>query len=206
MGLRSLVRDVEEWWFDTTRRVRTAGDSPVPDAKLVVGEKRDSQMYAPVRTANARAALRELPLRDHSEYTFIDVGSGKGRMLFVAAEYPFRKVLGVEYSTELQEVAETNLASYRHSSQRCKNLASIYANAAEFEFPEGNLVLYMFNPFGPEVLSRMLANLSRSLEERPRHVIMVLLWPENAALVEAMPGMTVFQKTRRHHIYQTQVG
>ncbi|MCU1323383.1 MAG: hypothetical protein JWM43_3032 [Acidobacteriaceae bacterium] len=161
-------------------------------------------MYAPVRTANARAALRELPLQDHSAYTFIDVGSGKGWMLFVAAEYPFRKVLKVEYSTELQAVAEANLRSYRHRSQRCKDVASIHANAAEFDFPEENLVLYMFNPFGPEVMSRMLANLERSLERSPRHVIVVMLWPENAELVEEMAEMKVFQKTRRHHIYQTQ--
>jgi tRNA G46 methylase TrmB len=64
-------------------------------------------MYGPVRVANAHAALRDLPLVHtqnggagggaYSQYTFIDVGSGKGRVLFVAAEYPFRKVIGVEF-------------------------------------------------------------------------------------------------------------
>jgi cyclopropane fatty-acyl-phospholipid synthase-like methyltransferase len=132
----------------------------------------------------------------------VDVGSGKGRMLFVAAEYPFRRVIGVEFATDLHELAQANIARYRHAGQRCREIASVHADAAEFEFPEGNLVVYLFNPFGPEVMGRMLANLERSLEKHPRHVIVVMLWPEQSHLVEQMPVMRVYRKTRRHHIYE----
>ena len=156
LHLKTRVRACEEWWFDTTRGVRTAGDAKVPPASQVVGEIRDGHMYAPVRTANAHAALRDLPISDYSQYTFVDMGSGKGRMLFVAAEYPFRKVIGVEFANELHDEAVANIRRYKHAKRRCGDIESVHADAAEFEFPNENLVIYLFNPFGPEVMGRML--------------------------------------------------
>ena len=147
-----------DWWFDATRHVRTVGYAK-PEAATIVGEVRDSYDHVPIRVANAREALRDLPIRDFSDYTFIDMGSGKGRMLFIAAEYPFRKVMGVEFSTVLHPQAQENIKRYRHRKRQCGEIESVCADAAEFEFPEEKLVVYMFNPFGPEVMGRMLANL-----------------------------------------------
>jgi SAM-dependent methyltransferase len=202
-AIRSYVRSIEEWRFDTSRHVQTAGNVKLRDAGPLVGEIRDSLMYGPVRAANAHTALRDLPCGDLSEYTFIDVGSGKGRMLFVAAEYPFRKVAGVEFSKDLHEQALTNIGTYKHRRQRCGDIESILANAATFEFPDEKLVIYMFNPFGPEIMREMLANLERSLEKSPRHVVVVMLWPERADMVAGMPLMKKYRETRRYHVYQT---
>jgi SAM-dependent methyltransferase len=202
LDLKERVRACEDWWFDTTRRVQTSGLVAVPEASKVVGEIRDSYIYGAVRVANAHVALRDLPLSDYSQYTFVDMGSGKGRMLFVAAEYPFRKVIGVEFSNDLHEEALANIKRYKYSGQRCADIESVHGDAAEFEFPNERLVLYMFNPFGPEVMGRMLANLERSIERHRRHVIVLMLWPEHAGLVAQMRGMQVYRQTRRHHIYQ----
>jgi cyclopropane fatty-acyl-phospholipid synthase-like methyltransferase len=161
-------------------------------------------MYGPVRVANAHAALRDLPLGggDYSQYTFIDVGSGKGRVLFVAAEYPFRKVMGVEFSNALHDDAVANLKRYKFPRRRCADIEPVHADAREFEFPNDNLVIYLFNPFGDEVMERMLENLERSLKRHPRHVIVVMLWPEHSDVVERMAIMRVYRKTRRHHIFE----
>lgn len=206
--LKERVRACEDWWFDTTRHVQTSGLVGLPRGKKYIGELSDNHIYGPVRTANAHKALRDLPLgesfgTDYSQYTFIDVGSGMGRVLFVAAEYPFRKVIGVEFSNDLHEDAMANIKRYKHAKQRCADIESVYADAGEYEFPNENLVLYLFNPFGPEVMGRMLANLERSMERHPRHVIVVMLWPEHSDMVERMPMMRVYRKTRRHHIFQT---
>jgi SAM-dependent methyltransferase len=203
LDLKERIRAGEDWWFDSTRHVRTAGNGVAPIASEIVGELRDGCIYAPVRAANARAALRDLPISDCSKYTFIDLGSGKGRMLFVAAEFAFRRVVGVEFSSELHRLAQENLKSYCHRGRRCGDIKAVLADAAEFEFPGDQLVLYLFNPFGPEAMGRMLANLESSLRERPRHVVVVMLWPEQAELVARMPGMQAYRQTRRYHIYQT---
>src|SRR5262245_23318432 len=46
---------------------------------------------------------------DLSEFTFIDLGSGKGRTLLMAAAYPFPRVVGVELLPSLHRVALENL-------------------------------------------------------------------------------------------------
>jgi SAM-dependent methyltransferase len=200
------LRSMEDWWFDRSRHVDTGGLIK-PDPSKVVGEVLDSHIYGPVRAVNVHTAIRDLPIRDLSQYTFIDMGSGKGRALFIAAEYPFGKVLGVEYSTEIHRDAVENIASYRHSKQRCRDIKSLSANAAEYQFPEGNLVIFLFNPFGPEIMRRMLANLQDALAKSPRHVVIIMLWPEHANLVAQEPGMRTYRQNRRYHIYETgQVG
>jgi SAM-dependent methyltransferase len=200
--VKSWVRACEDHWFDATRHVRTIGDERKPDSSEIVGELRDCHVYAPVRVANARAALRDLPVSNLSRYTFVDVGSGKGRMLFVAAELGFRKVMGVEFATGLHRQAVENIGRYRHLGRRCSDLESVLADAGRFEFPNDDLVLYLFNPFGPEVMTRMLGNLERSIRMHPRHVVVVMLWPENADLVARMEGMSLYRQTSRYHIYQ----
>jgi SAM-dependent methyltransferase len=211
--VKERVRACEDWWFDTTRRVQTSGLVQRPrTATQIVGEIRDSHMYGPVRVANAHAALRDLPLGgarnggagggDYSRYTFIDMGSGKGRVLFVAAEYPFRKVIGVEFSNALHDDAVANLKRYKHPKRRCDDIEPVHVDARDFEFPNDNLVIYLFNPFGPEVMERMLANLEKSLEKHPRHAIVVMLWPDHSDVVERMAIMRVYKKTRRHHIFE----
>lgn len=202
-SFKDRIRAIEDWWFDTTRSVHTSGDERPFEASKVVGELRDSLTYHPARVPNARAALRDLPIRDHSQYTFVDIGSGKGRMLFLAAELPFSKVLGVEFAIDLHRQACANIQRHNHLKQKCAGIESINADAAGFEFPSGNLVIYIFNPFGPEIMGRMLENLARSIETNPRHVVILMLWPEQSHLVEQMSSMQVYKKTRRYHIFQT---
>jgi SAM-dependent methyltransferase len=202
LGIISVLGSVEDWWFDSTRSVKTVGNVRAFKPLNIVGEIRDSLTYIPVRAANARTALRDLPIHNHSNYTFIDMGSGKGRALFLAAELPFRKVQGVEFAVDLHEQACANIRRYRFRKQQCVDIESINANAADFEFPNQNLVICLVNPFGPEVLARMLANLIASIGRHPRHVVVLMLWPEFADLVAQTPGMHVYKQTRRHHIYQ----
>jgi cyclopropane fatty-acyl-phospholipid synthase-like methyltransferase len=204
LNVKERVRACEDWWFDTTRHVQTSGLVARPAASKIVGEIKDSYIYGPVRVANAHAALRDLPLGggDYSRYTFIDMGSGKGRVLFVAAEYPFRKVIGVEFSNALHDDALANLKRYKFPRRRCADIEPVHVDARDFEFPNDNLVIYLFNPFGPEVMERMLANLEKSLERHPRHAIVVMLWPDHSDVVERMAIMRVYRKTRRHHIFE----
>jgi len=200
---RPMVRAVEDWWFDITRHVETAGNARKPPASDVVGEVRDSYIYAPVPARNARAVLRDLPVKDFSEYTFVDLGSGKGKMLFVAAEYPFRRVVGVEFAIALHQLAQRNIARFRPRRRPSPVLESVLANAAEYDFPAGKLVVYLFNPFGPDILGRVLDNLERSLEREPRHVAVVMLWPEHSGVAARRPWLQESRKTRRSHIFET---
>ena len=107
---------------------------------------------------------------DFPDFVFLDLGSGKGRTLLMASDYPFRRIVGVELLPALHQAAQDNLSKYRSESQKCFALESICADATEFLFPAEPIVLYLFNPFPEAGLRRMIANLEQSLREHPRTV------------------------------------
>jgi SAM-dependent methyltransferase len=119
------------------------------------------------------AALSAQPGFAFPDFTFIDLGSGKGRTLLMASDYPFRRIVGVELLPALNQIAQENLAQYQNESRKCFSLESICLDAGEFPFPTESIVLFLFNPFPEAGLRRAIANLEQSLREHPR-VIYVL--------------------------------
>jgi SAM-dependent methyltransferase len=115
-------------------------------------------------------ALSQQSDSDFHDFVFIDLGSGKGRTLLMASDYPFRRVVGVELLPALHSASRENLSKYRNESQKCFALESICGDATEFPFPAEPMVLYLFNPFPESGLRRMMANLEQSLREHPRAV------------------------------------
>jgi hypothetical protein len=99
--------------FDRRHGTDTAG--MVPTADLDIDDestKWQSNLYLGSPARVTRHLIRSLAI-DPADYTFIDYGSGKGRVLFAAAEFPFRQVVGVEISQALHAVAEKNLTQAR---------------------------------------------------------------------------------------------
>lgn len=120
--------------------------------------------------------ISKLPF-DPRDFVFVDFGSGKGKALMLAAHYPFRRVVGVELWEDLHRIALENLERFRdHRSCRAETV-SVLMDAGDFEMPEHPLVLYFFNPFPEPVVSRVLANLERSLAEAPRRAYVLFYGP-----------------------------
>lgn len=110
---------------------------------------------------------------DFSEFIFIDLGSGKGRTLLMASDYPFLRIVGVELLPALNLAAGDNLGKYRSELQKCFAIESICGDATEFAFPVAPTVLFLFNPFPESGLRRVIENLERSLREHPRKVYLL---------------------------------
>ena len=147
-------------------------------------------------------ALRQQTHSDFNDFVFVDLGSGKGRTLLMASDYPFRRIVGVELLPALHQAAQENLRRYRSESQMCFALESVCADATEFSFPAEPTVLYLFNPFPESGLRRMIANLEQSLREHPRAVYVLYHNPllehvlgESAALsrVGGTPQYSVYE-------------
>ncbi|HEX4786585.1 MAG TPA: class I SAM-dependent methyltransferase [Candidatus Sulfotelmatobacter sp.] len=134
--------------------------------------------YQPTEPAAFHAMLNTLQhfphaqqsLLDFRDFTFIDLGSGKGRTLLMASDYPFRKIVGVELLHSLHEIAEQNLRQYKSESQKCFELESICNDATAFRFPDEPLVLFLFNPFPESEMRQVFSNLEKSLRTHPRPV------------------------------------
>lgn len=132
------------------------------------------------------------------DFTFIDLGSGKGRALLMASDYPFRRIVGVELLPSLDKIAKQNLSLFRSDSQKCFNLESICADATTFRFPEGALVIYLFNPFPEAGLRRALENLRQSLEKSPRAAYVLY---HNPQLEHVLLEQAYFKKITGTHQY-----
>lgn len=154
--------------------------------------------YQPSEPALFREMLDSLPAVDG--FTFIDLGSGKGRTLLMASDYPFRRIVGVELLAELNAIAVQNIAHYRSDAQKCFALGSHAADASRFAFPADPTLLYLFNPFPRHVWRDMLANLHGSLLAAPRQVYLIYHNPVHQDIVAAESWL---QELARNHRFVT---
>jgi len=153
------------------------------------------EMLASLMLASAMPASAKFDFR---EFTFIDIGSGKGRALLMAADYPFRRILGIELLPELHRVAKANIGKYKSDSQQCFAIDCILGDASEFVFPPEPTVLYLFNPLPESGLVRMISNLQRSLREHPRPVFVLY---HNPLLEHVLTRSAAFKRIAGTHQY-----
>ena len=141
--------------FDRRHGTDTGGMVPTKDLDIDdLATKWQSNLYLGSPDRVTRHLIRSLAINP-VDYTFIDYGSGKGRVLFTAAEFPFKKVIGVEISPTLHEAAEKNQLLYV-GEMLCSEISLWCGDAREFKLPEGNLILHMYHPFGPDILKQVL--------------------------------------------------
>jgi SAM-dependent methyltransferase len=128
--------------------------------------------YQPTEPALFREMMAVLEI-DFRQFTFIDIGSGKGRALLLAAEYPFRRIVGIELLPELHRIAQGNISKYKSESQQCSEIEVLCADARDFRFPPDASVVYLFNPLPELGLRQLLGNLESSLRQNPRPVFVL---------------------------------
>lgn len=161
--------------------------------------------YQPTEPAIFREMLDDLQQRtclDFSRFTFIDLGSGKGRTLLMASDYPFQRIIGVELLPALNAIAQQNLRQYKSESQKCFNLESICADATRFELPEDPLVVFLFNPFAAAPLTNAVSNICKSLEAKDRPVFVLYHNPEHETVLLACKAMEKICGTHQYSIFR----
>ena len=160
-----------------------------------IGREHEREIH-PYETTAAwliREIIEAIPLPPDG-FAFVDIGSGKGRALLVASEFPLAKIAGVELSPELHQIAEDNIRRYRPASQRCTSFSLHCINAVEYVFPPDPLVLFLFNPVGKDSIGRILANLEASLRAAPREAFVVYINPRFEALARRAPFLRKVKK------------
>lgn len=158
--------------WDLIHGVDTCGDIPLLDLNFDSQYKTPGLEYQSHHPAIVREALRSLEVR-YQDYTFVDIGCGKGRVLLVASEFPFRKIMGIEFAPQLAEQARQNLKTYRSRGRKCFAIEAITADATEYNLPPEPQVLYFYSPFAGNVLAKVLDNVEASLEKSPRPLLVL---------------------------------
>jgi hypothetical protein len=148
-------------------------------------------------------ALKRIRI-EHERFCFIDLGAGKGKSLLLASRYPFRRIIGVELSADLCQVAERNVLTYKSADQTSHAFEIICGDASEFELPEEPCLVFLFNPFRGAVMQKVVNNLIASSKRKPRPLWIVYVNPDCAAMFEAQPSVRPVWAGRRFRIWRVQ--
>jgi len=196
------------WCLAQVERLRfgtdTAAVVQLADLDIRSQNRRHGQQYQPTRHRQFQKALRALGIKDHREWTFIDLGSGKGKVLLAAAAFPFAKIVGVEFSAELNAIARENIAKYL-DRLRCQQIELIYADAAEWPFPNGKMIVYLYNPFDSEVLARVLDNLETSLRVHQQEAYVIYVTPTWKEIFDGSALLRTVRSNGSISIYRTRI-
>lgn len=170
---RKSEQDAE---FDRMFGTDTGGVQDIIDQTALSSNANHAQSHIATEPAYFRAMIDDLQL-PISRYTFVDLGSGKGRALILAANYPFAKVVGVEFVPAFVESARINILAAAESAFLRSKIELVLGDAATFEFPNGPVLLYLFNPFGSQMVRKVAENAYKSWQSERRPFTVIYMNP-----------------------------
>jgi len=131
-------------------------------------------IYMPVSYTLLEEILRQLPAsaRNH----FLDIGSGKGRAMCIAAHHGFKKVTGIDFSKELCDAAKKNLAITQQNIPAL-HYEIINNDAFYFKIPADVDCIFFFNPFDEIMMSGVVDNILAGLQGHPRKMYIIYVNP-----------------------------
>jgi SAM-dependent methyltransferase len=109
-----------------------------------------------------------------AEMTFIDIGCGKGRALMVAAEYPFRHMIGVELSQFILATARSNFKILTKKNARYGDVQLLHGDASDPPLGRGINVLAFFNSFTGDPVHCLIENMRQHLKAFPESEIWLI--------------------------------
>lgn len=159
------------WGTDTGGTMNLSALNVARDRALL-GFGYQASNGAALTEAMATAAI------DPARFAFVDYGSGKGRVVMIAARLGFARAIGVEFAPELHTVALANADRFAAVSGAPIRCDMVLGDAGSFDPPPGPLFAYIYNSFGPVILREVLERLERragaddpvfALYVNPRH-------------------------------------
>jgi SAM-dependent methyltransferase len=176
-GVRHLIGEI---MYERRYHVRTSGLVMLDTFGLANDER---VYYIAASWHTLRLALSRESVTDRD--VFIDLGCGMGRMVLeAAARYPFRRVIGVELSEQLVEIARLNVALTTRR-QRSGRIELVCSDVLEYQIPDDVTVVFMNNPFRGPVFKHVVDELVRSLRRDPRSIRIIYSNPAEGSVLES---------------------
>jgi SAM-dependent methyltransferase len=175
----------KEWKKERELGIDTFGDHSSDELSINFESKDGGHLYQPSSSVIFNHAMNNLP-SNFGDKVFLDIGSGKGRALILAAEAGFKKVIGVEYAAELNAIAHTNIEKVRNKFVNTEFLLQ-EGDALEYQIPEEVDVIYLFNPFDAAAIRSLIKQLKPAFN-RNKKVHLVYLHPIHCNVLEEAFG------------------
>ena len=140
------------------------------------------ERYEPTRARPFRKLMGVLDFP--SDSVFVDFGSGKGRVLLMASDYGFKRIVGVDFSPKLCQIARRNISIYQGKAGDGANIKVIESDVVDYEVKGDENIFFLFNPFDSMVMDKVLKNIRTSLEKRNRKIWLIYNDPACHDVVE----------------------
>jgi SAM-dependent methyltransferase len=170
--------------------VNTTGEVNLQDLGL---DATNRVRYEPSGWLDLRRILR--PNDVSHDDVFIDFGAGKGRVLLQAARYEFGRVIGVELSPVLADVARANIAAAQHR-RRCPDVSVVTSDVLAYEIPDDLTYAYLYNPFRGELFAEFIGRLVESFDRNPRRLHIIYKTPIEAEYLEGTGRVRLVRSVR----------
>ena len=185
-----------DYWFDFRHGTDTCSWSELDQLAIPSENKAAGYRYQPARVLPLRKLLENIERELPPNPVLVDFGSGKARVLLVAAEWGVRELRGVEFSRELCEIARKNCDRFKAQTRTAAVFQITEADAAFYAVhPEENF-FFFYNPFDNTVLSRVLDNIAESLRGHPRKILIVYYNPLWNDVITSRPELKLVREVR----------
>jgi hypothetical protein len=162
--------------FDASHATKTGGIEELYGFHIIGENARYGQSHIASDPRQFVEMMNGLEI-DFAAFTFIDLGSGKGRAIMLSAAYPFRRIIGVEFAAELHSAAEANIATFAGNRSPDLRIQLVHADAAAYQLPDEPLVIFLFNPFSSIIIRRVAERAIASWRASPRPIFVLYMFP-----------------------------
>lgn len=166
--MRTCALGYREWRKEHELGIRTFGMEHAQVCGIQTVEQYGGHFYQPSSSVLFNRAVAALPFSPRGK-VLLDVGSGKGRAMVLAAEAGFSKVIGIEYAPGLVDAAHVNIERVKGRFPGT-GFELHDGDAIAFGLPKGVDVAYLFNPFDADMLKRWIETIIGQAES-PLHII-----------------------------------
>ncbi len=180
--IQGIMSKIEDHAFDLRYGTSTAQRMELKDLQIISENKLRGVNYVATHSKPFRKLVRELGLpRDK---VFVDLGCGKGKVLMLAAQCGFKRVVGVEFSRDLCLAAKENVAAFQSRARTRTDVVIIESDAMDYAIQTDESIFFLFNPFDEVVLTAVLENIIRSFEKHNRRIWIIYNHPTWSNVIE----------------------
>jgi 16S rRNA G966 N2-methylase RsmD len=173
---------ISDYFFDLKYGIETASWAELSKLKIYSENIERGKHYQPTHVLPLKKFLKKLDLKPDN--IIVDLGSGKGRVLIVAAECGFKEVHGVEFSKILCNIAEKNCTTFLQKTGSTAVLKTFFTDVTKYSIKKSEDVFFLNNPFDDVVLRTVIENIKSSLKIRQRRIWIIYSNPIHKGVIE----------------------
>jgi uncharacterized protein YjgD (DUF1641 family) len=188
-SIKIFFNFIELRLFDIRYKTDTYKREDIESLNISSQNKKFGAKYDPSPIYPVKKILKLLKPDEND--VFIDIGSGKGLILLLASNFCFKKIIGIEFSSELNSIAQNNILLYRKKEK----IILVELDASLYTFTD-ETYFFLFNPFSKEIMEKVMENIIISYQQNPRKMTFVYSNPVLEELIISFNFFDTYKKER----------